>query len=380
MLTAMLLLSSALLIPATARSISVYEKPLQVCPLSLGGRSVALAAMRGNSLDGEMVGALLPSGGIAVGVRRSRKVYVFSRSGHLLRVSGGGGWQRGQFAAIGWVRAYRGDSIAVYDPLAMAVSIFDSWGEFRRSVRFRSAERVASVAGPFQDGSFALGVSESPGGRNGRIFADTMRYRLYGPNGRRRGGIAGWYRGPVLFSSFIHGFTVIAVPFNMTSFQIASGTHFYGIANRNITSVSVSAPMVVNVVRTTDEMIPVSAADAVTVRRQLLQSLNGHADELRQLLGQDPVPDSVGPYGRAVAGSGGKIWLRMRNFSSRWTRWHQLSSNGEVTATLQVSARDSLLAIGGDRALLLTTVAGHRKLTVRNVVSRARGGCGRQGG
>jgi len=81
-----------------------------------------------------------PDGRIAVSNHQTNEIRIYSPEGKFLRASGGEGEGPGEFRSIGGIYLSRGDTIIVADQRLLRLTLFDSTGDFARTIRLSPVE------------------------------------------------------------------------------------------------------------------------------------------------------------------------------------------------------------------------------------------------
>ncbi len=97
----------------------------------------------------------LPDGRIVVANGGTRELRFFDGVGRHLATVGDDGEGPGEFRGLGWVRAFRGDSLLVYDYQLRRLSVLDGQGGFARSLKLEplKGERRVTGVDVFADGT-----------------------------------------------------------------------------------------------------------------------------------------------------------------------------------------------------------------------------------
>jgi hypothetical protein len=187
---------------------------------------------RGVQLDGgampfyRVTGAqFLPDGSIAVADAGNARVAVYAPSGNLLRSLGREGDGPGEFRSLSHLFVF-GDTIAVYDQIALRFTIWDAIDARPRSFRYLTyGVAPPTVQGAFSSTEYLLtSVERTPREARGLFIdhADLLRHTLAEPEAQVLG------RGPHRYLYFFgerSGTTTYRTPFfGATAYAIAGGT------------------------------------------------------------------------------------------------------------------------------------------------------------
>lgn len=330
-------------------------------------------------------GAVIMEDRIAVADAGSREVRFYGLDGELVTRSGGRGVGPGEYASIGRVDRYRGDTVAVWDQQARRMTLVASNG------------RIVGTATPDFEGArsiFLTWVGTLPDGR--MVFRDdlpTSSLREAAAGVRRDSvdllvldrsgaptGIRHRVRGPELqlwrdSGDGVWAWGTTPILFGRSTFSIVSGGGLVVAFNDSLEFKRLEDPEREDL-HTVLPWIPppVSVADVEDERRRMLDeersrterapslalingeplnrlTLSARERTVASLVHRDTEPAFSEIRGDAL----GRTWIqRVRANENETRRWVVLSCHFEPVARLDIPALFTLLAVGVDAVLLLS--------------------------
>ncbi|HEX6041018.1 hypothetical protein [Longimicrobium sp.] len=151
-------------------------------------------------LDDVRAVARLADGRILVANGGSRELRIFGADGRHARTLGREGGGPGEFQRLSWAGAAPGDTLLAWDSDARRLTVFAPGGALVRTVTPQGpGGESPSVRGVLTDGTLVSTGGFAPGGFRMGEQRDTVRYHLFGADGRVRGGL-GPYAGMEAFA------------------------------------------------------------------------------------------------------------------------------------------------------------------------------------
>jgi hypothetical protein len=291
--------------------------------------------------------AVLPGDRLVIADGMSMEVMAFDANGSILRRIGGSGGGPGEFRSIAWVRSYRADSIAVYDPVGGRLSVLGPDLSFARSVPLSQTSRVLiiGVLGPLADGRFVMAERVPQAARRTGLLQDTLRFRVAHADGRP-GFAIGTFPGPERFISLDQGFSVVHVPFGQNPIYLGHGAAFYAIVGDTLFMRDLDRDQAtMRALPLPDSGRAIRAGDLdAYVQQRVEQADRNRAVALDRLLRSIPHGDRVDPYVSAATAPG-RIWLRVAGALGRRNVWSSISNTAEMEGRLALPLGDVI--VGG---------------------------------
>lgn len=302
----------------------------------------------------------LQDGTLVVANGGSRELRYFDGGGRYLRTAGGPGGGPGEFEEISKLIAGPADSVLVYDFRQRRISIFDSAGEFARSVTFEvdAGEGVPYVLAWQDDGSFIVSLTTVYGsGEVGSgLVRDPLQYRRYAADGTPAASLGRFPDQERYISSHDGGITVTSPLFARYPVQASGGAEFVVGANDSYELAHFAAGDTTfrRLIRVREQP---READAKQVRQAQENRLARISDaELRRrvehTLTQAPVPRHLPFYGAALFDSEDNLWVQnYRAPADAQTVWRVFDAEGRWLGDVPFPERFQATQIGDDFVL-----------------------------
>lgn len=297
---------------------------------------------------GNVVGVAEIGAGVVVADGQAMALKFFDRAGRSTSVSGRVGGGPGEYRTIKSIHRCGADSLFVYDPGAMRLSVLSSKGTYLRAIDVRSLS--ASGAPPYE-------IACNPNG----VFAYTHRAPMPPSGvGPRRPSVA------ITLSSRDGGdVTLGTFPASERYFD---GSNDFPRPFGKVTSVAVGTEIVVIGTGEGDSLLVVSLRDRARrvvriirpVRRLTSEHISefvadqlarrvGRADtaSLRQFYSALEYPATLPPYRRIILDAADRLWVEDYALpGAKTVRWTILDREGRVLATLSCPSNFEFAEVG----------------------------------
>lgn len=334
---------------------SISDTPL----VKVGGDAIEPAY----SFAGIRGGVLLPGGGFAVGNASPPSLRIYDSVGNIAVSVSRPGRRVGEFERVGWVRAYRGDSLLLYDNLNARVLLFDRKGRYGRQLALRADDPAVLpfLAAGFADGSFlsyerrVVNPDSLPEG----LYQDTLLYLRRDPDGVVVDTL-GWFPGNQMFVGRPGGsLALVPLPFGRSPALVAGDQRFLVATGERYEIRSYDEQgHLRRIVRLPTRGDSVTAEAIARVRSERLADAARKGATIRRTLGAlyhaMPWPSREAPLSDLMLDSGENLWAR-EHADPGPERWAVFDPAGRLLGRLTLPAGLTVLAIGADRILASTT-------------------------
>lgn len=338
----------------------VADSPLVV----LGGDAIEPAY----SFAGIRGGILREDGGFVVGNAAPASFRIYDAGGNIRQTVSQPGSRPGEFARVGWLRRFRGDSILVYDNADATILVFDAEGRYGRQLTLRSSDPgvIPLPVAAFADGSFLTyerPVIPPDSIRDG-IYQDSLRYFRREADGRIADTL-GWFPGDQFFVGRPGGsLALVPLPFGRTTTILPGRGRFHVATGEGYEIRSYDEHgRLVRIVRQPRMGDSVTAASIAAVRGDRLADAARKGPvvnrALTTLYASIPWPAREPPISDLLLDHEGNLWAREHETPGP-ERWAVFDSAGRLLGRLRTPAGLTLLDIGPDRILGSRTDAGGR--------------------
>lgn len=318
--------------------------------------------------------ARLSDGGVVVANGGSSELIYFGADGEHFVTAGRKGGGPGEFQQLGGVFVLPADSVAVYDPAASRVSVFDRDGRFMREFATSGESRVA-VVGRFRDGSYVgtTGAPIPPGElQNGLMRRDVVYVRFREPVADRADGTAesaaiapsgldtlGVYPSDDRFMRMtqsggqIRSIELISPPFGRST-GVATADEVMYIGTQDGPDVIAVEPSgtVVRLIRT--GVSPVAVTPALLeqwIERRVQTVPSERQPAVRQTYANIELPSFLPTYGAIAAAANGTVWVQDYTGAGEPNDWTLYGPDGEREARLRLPERFRVMDVGEDWVL-----------------------------
>lgn len=347
---------------------TIGVRPDDVPEWELGARPELVISGAGSAASpyfAHVVGAAwLHDGRVLVLDDQAHQVQVFDSAGLYLRSLGREGDGPGEFQSLSAVSVTRDDSIFVYDRALDRLSVFDPDEGFVRSVSFNVGDDARPPLDVWAVGSdrlVAYGVrprlDELSGPYPRRADWDALLTLYDGQGGRVSGPLE--FPGP--YSADVEGGDV-ALPFaNYPVVAARDGRIVFGSGQAYHLTVFDSE------LRTTAEIHwpggsePVTSEEVPAVRDAIRSQYRPLSIEIatmleKAMLSPDLLPERRPALGGVIIDPAGRIWVSRFEPSLLGPNdeWHVLAGDGRPIGRLRLRPGSELVAIQGDRVMLVT--------------------------
>ncbi len=325
----------------------------------LGGDAIEPAY----SFAGIRGGVLFPGGGFAVGNASPPALRVYDAGGtiavNLLRP----GRRVGEFERVGWVRAYRGDSLLLYDNLNAELLVFDREGRYGRQFSIASPDPsvVPLPVAAFADGSllsYERRVMDPDSLPNG-IYQESLHYFRRDPGGRVVDTL-GRFPGDQFFVARPGGsLAVVPLPFGRQPAVVPGDGRLHAATGERYEIRTYDEhgrlQRIIRVPRQGDSVTPAGIA-AVRAERLADAARKGAAVErtLTAVYDSIPWPARESAVSALLLDSQGDLWAR-EHAGPGPSRWAVFDSAGRLLGRVTIPAGLTVLDVGADRILASRT-------------------------
>lgn len=324
-------------------------------------------------------GVIRLSDGTIVVADGSNTLRFFDAQGRFLRMVGGTGRGPGEFTRIGYLGAYAGDSVLVYDSGSRRITIFDRAGTVVRD--WTPARRSAlTVVGNLRDGAvMARDYVGHQGLRSGAV-QDTFEILLFGPDGGMKaslGLIPGELRTQTVTTT--GGMTQVRLGNKLFGRQLqfaAAGDRAFVSATDTL-NIQVHDGMgtLRQILRSTAEPIPVTSQFMDHYHESMIRAFeaSGQATPegltaMRRHQAEEQPAASLPAFAKLLATSDGQLWVQQlwKVWDGELPAWWVFGRDGQLAATvmpppgLRIFEVDRDLVLGVERdSLGVEYVAGY---------------------
>jgi hypothetical protein len=318
--------------------------------------------------------ARLSDGGVVAANGGSSELIYFGPDGEHVVTAGRNGGGPGEFQQLGGVLVLPGDSVAVYDPAANRVSVFDRGGRFVREFAPSGETRVA-VVGRFGDGSYVgtTGAQVPPGElQNGLMRRDVVYVRFREPVADRGDGntesvaisppgldTLGVYPSDDRFLRMtqsggqLTSIELISPPFGRSTGVVTADDVMY-VGTQDGPDVIAIEPsgVVVRLIRTDASPVAVTPSLLerwIDIRVQTVPPERQPA--LRQTYASIEMPSLLPTYGAIAAAADGTLWVQDYTGAGAPNDWTLYGPDGQRQARLRLPERFRVMGVGEDWVL-----------------------------
>lgn len=297
----------------------------------------------------------LADGRIMVGNRGSEEVRVFDASGTHLFSFGRAGEGPGEFQSLSEVRAWPGDSVAVWYGPRMGISIFDQDGAYGRSFTLQADEREWWLR-PWPSATRADGSVISIADPE---HADTALVEIWGADGEFSASLGRHLSRPVVVTTDERGLNVLnPVAFGRSlevepwgDLVVVSSTDRYELrAYRADGSLA-------RIVRREHQLHSPVAADLehyIDEQVEAMALYGGDAEGLRAALANTPLAETFPAIGSVRSDALGNLWVREYDLPRQERPrplWTVFDPEGRVLGFVETPAGVFIRQIGEDYLL-----------------------------
>lgn len=322
-----------------------------------------------HQLDRVYGGVVRGDGSILIGNSGTAELRLFDDRGtHRLTIGGSGGGP-GEFRSINWMRAYRGDSILVFDMRAQRFSVWTANGSFGRTFRAESPHGSPQPVGVFDDGTLlvALGTQYDPRQQPGTV-RDRLTLVRTSPTGQVLRELGTFPGAEWLIYTHPGSYRAAKVPFGREAHVAVTGDHFaYASSDSSTLSVFDTAGALVRRVaipasrrEVTEEEIrgELETIDDLAARRALERHFDARLASL-------PAPALYELH----ADRDGNLWIRTTSSAgASRAYWVVVSPSGENVGSIILPADALPLHIRSTHLLLREADSdGVQRVTLREV-------------
>ncbi|HST62000.1 MAG TPA: hypothetical protein VLK84_25085 [Longimicrobium sp.] len=195
---------------------------------SLGAQPLArIGAGGGAGQDLHRVygGLVNRDGRIVVGNSGTGEIRFYDRTGIYLFASGREGSGPGEFRAINWLSAGRGDSILVYDLRMRRFSVLNAGGNFARAFESRAPRGSTRPVGVLPDGSVLVAAEQQfdPRTVTAGLVRDSMDLIRISPTGQAMGTVGRFPGAEWLVYDHSASYRSTQLPFGRAGHAVVSG-------------------------------------------------------------------------------------------------------------------------------------------------------------
>ncbi|MBE0591257.1 MAG: hypothetical protein IH616_02515 [Gemmatimonadales bacterium] len=304
----------------------------------------------------------LADGRIVIANGGTNELRFYDARGRHLSSTGRDGEGPGEFKGLGWIRPFRGDSLAVYDFNLGRISVFDGDGRFARTLKIAPVGEASFVIG---EDVFADGVvlAKSPlifaGGFESGLNRRDEVYHTHSPTGERLDSL-GAFPGPEQFietggSGNRRFVAITSLPFGRTPTAEAFGTQFcFGASDTYEIACYERKGTLVRLIRRLAPPRPVTPADVdAWVRSDLaeIEDADARRDAERRYA-EMPLPETMPAYATFTFDASGDLWVREFTVGdvTAWP-WTVFDRQGRMLGTVTLPAEFRVTQVGNDFVL-----------------------------
>lgn len=328
----------------------VDEQPTVEVGVAEGAPEYQLSGVRG--------AVRLANGAVVVANGHSRELRFYDARGRFVRSAGGPGGGPGEFQSLDALVAYRGDSVAVWDPEPWRISVFGPDGRFGRMATVRDVTSLtAGLKAAFADGSFLL----APTGNMEDVLRtdmgerrDSVVYMRLTANGALADTLA--RSASLEYVAIRSGNNIMLRPvlFGRDSF-VGVGVNRVFVAESDRFRIDVVDPRGTPFmsIRRSGELRPASRAELEQVRAESEEARRAQARAAGLAVATSeerlPVRPTVPAFDRLIVDAQGCLWVRdFAIGSGDALRWSVFDAQGRWVATAQTPAGVEIYQIGPD--------------------------------
>jgi hypothetical protein len=294
--------------------------------------------------------AELSDGRIVIANAGTYELRFFSPDGEYLGKAGGHGEGPGELQHVTWMIKLRGDSLLVFDRLQMRLSVFDSQGQFRRSVTIRHTEELMfQPVGLFGDASvlsYATLITRQTGPyRNQDIL---FRHWSEGEGVDT----LGIFPGTESFTRALENGPVMGGSpyFPRSSLYLVRGQNFY-VATSDTYEIGVysQAGDLVSLIRRDFTPLEVTAEAVAFERERAVSIRTPHPmrPQLEEYQDAKPIPATMPAYAAVKHDELDNLWVEEYRYpGDDVSRWTVFDPDGLMLGTIQMPPGFSLLYSG----------------------------------
>jgi len=300
----------------------------------------------------------LSDGRIVVGNRGTKQIRFYDEAGVHLADAGGEGEGPGEFRLISWVRPYRGDSVAVHDGNLARVSIFDSHGQFVRSLPVRAPDGagIGRAVDVLDEGSvLARGIAAVPEDADQQAIRPLEPLYIVSAEGEFTDSLFA-YPGAEMYAFHSTNLVFTGPPLFARSLEYEVNDNRVYVASNEQYEIRVHslAGRLESIVRKQHEPLEVTDADVAVLREEQLSG--DTPEQMRALLtvvfNSSPVPATMPAYDGILLDSDDNLWVEEYNRpGDPVQRWTVFNDAGEMLGTLSLPERFAISEVGDDYVL-----------------------------
>jgi hypothetical protein len=301
----------------------------------------------------------LESGQIALANGGSQEIRFFDRSGKYLHSVGGEGGGPGEFQALSWIRASRGDTLVAYDGRQRRLSTFDPQGTFVGSTTLElTAEKgYLSPAGQFADGTLfvQLGQVFSPGEVKRGVVRDSASYLRYSSAGALLNPVIRLRGSEAFVESDEKSLSVSSLIFGRSSLHALVGNQVFAADNDTyeIGLYGMDGKLM-ELIRRRAEPRPVTRTDFDAVRQEHTEGMDNPslAKRFTDMMEKMPVPSTLPAFANLEVDSEGNLWVQEYPApAAEGTEWTVFEPDGRMLGAVSMPDRFRPTRIGSDFVL-----------------------------
>jgi hypothetical protein len=298
----------------------------------------------------------LSDGRIVVANGGTHELRYFDPTGRHLRSVGRKGEGPGEFQGLGVLVTWSGDSVAVYDWNLRRVSVFDSSGDFARSVTLQYPASVPFPVGRFADGAWLAqpGFTFAPGSPGTDIVRDTSVLLVFDGQGVLQDS-ASRYVGPDFYvrSEGLSAFAM-SLPFSRSTEVAVWGDRYYAGYTERYEVTRFDARGVPDlIIRALRPAAPLTEADVAAYKAERLADMDAQSRPQAERLYRDmPFPATMPAFNALQVDAEGNLWvLEVGPQGDEQPRWTVFDTTGRVLGTIGTPPAVSVREIGRDYLL-----------------------------
>ena len=325
--------------------------------------AVSIGALEGADpylLDGVRDLLTLPDGRIVVANRGSHELRVFDAAGSHLATWGGEGEGPGEFNSLVQVERWPGDSVIAWYSQDRRLSVFDTEGNFGRTLKLES-DRPISADAVFPSGAILASQSVPSGSAADGSSREQRRYQVRVAEGERPASVGSFYGSERYTSSLGGTMLLMTVPFAHRIVNFAWGELAVVASNDSYEVRAYGADgSLMRIVRLDHDLIPVTSAhrDAYVERQALAADPGGVTAEtpgqLRDFYRDVPLPDTHPAFVTAMADALDHLWVQEHNLPGEGgpnPLWTVFDPEGRVLGFVETPGGLRIHEVGADYIL-----------------------------
>ncbi len=302
----------------------------------------------------------LSDGTIVIANAGTFDVRFFDGNGRHIRTVGRKGRGPGEFEGLWEIARFAGDSLVVFDRQLQRLTVFDSKGEFIRTLVLHG-DRVASFIGVLDEQRVLLAVQTPMFLRaSGGVYRDSIAYVTQPLDGTQPDTL-GWFPGTEFFQDG-NGSNALMIrhPFGRTTYAMgANGRVFIGTSDTYEIMVFGPRDSLQQVIRLARPFRSVLDADIERHQKAMLSPYDGSFTiRIQGMLDAVPYPETMPAFGRFLVATSGHLWVEdyvgppdaIGSWDSVGT-WSVFAPDGVFLGQVQIPVGVSLLAVNESHVL-----------------------------